>query len=187
MYNPSHPGEILREEVIDVLGLSVTEAARRLGMSRVALSRVLNGKAGISPDLAIRLERAGVATARAWLQMQANYDLWQAMQHEQPPRASAGRTCTSVSDRSALEPNLALGRRWGISAVPRFILPSGRRISGQDAGILILLMGEGCDARFGRRDDGSEGRARVGRCTRAPGCGAGGTGGEAGGGGALAG
>lgn len=85
MYNPSHPGEILREEVIDVLGLSVTEAARRLGMSRVALSRVLNGKAGISPDLAIRLERAGVATARAWLQMQANYDLWKAMQHEQPP------------------------------------------------------------------------------------------------------
>ena len=71
MYNPSHPGEILREEVIDALGLSVTEAARRLGMSRVALSRVLNGKAGISPDLAIRLERAGVATARAWLQMQA--------------------------------------------------------------------------------------------------------------------
>jgi addiction module HigA family antidote len=85
MYNPAHPGEILREEVIDALGLSVTEAARRLGMSRVALSRVLNGKAGISPDLAIRLERAGVATARAWLQMQANYDLWQAMQHEQPP------------------------------------------------------------------------------------------------------
>ncbi len=85
MYNPSHPGEILREEVIDALGLSVTEAARRLGMSRVALSRVLNGKAGISPDLAIRLERAGVATARAWLQMQANYDLWQAMQYEQPP------------------------------------------------------------------------------------------------------
>lgn len=85
MYNPAHPGEILREEVIDALGLSVTEAARRLGMSRVALSRVLNGKAGISPDLAIRLERAGVATARAWLQMQANYDLWQAMQREQPP------------------------------------------------------------------------------------------------------
>ena len=85
MYNPSHPGEILREEVIDALGLSVTEAARRLGMSRVALSRVLNGKAGISPDLAIRLERAGVATARAWLQMQANYDCGHAMQHEQPP------------------------------------------------------------------------------------------------------
>lgn len=85
MYNPSHPGEILREEVINALGLTVTEAAQRLGMSRVALSRVLNGKAGISPDLALRLEQAGVGTARAWLQMQTNYDLWQAMQHEQPP------------------------------------------------------------------------------------------------------
>ena len=62
------------------MGLSVTEAAGRL-----AMSRVLNGKAGISPDLAVRLEQAGVSTARAWLAMQANYDLWQAMQHKQPP------------------------------------------------------------------------------------------------------
>ncbi|GAB4361101.1 MAG: HigA family addiction module antitoxin [Gammaproteobacteria bacterium] len=85
MHNPPHPGEILKEEVIAPLGLSVTEAAERLSMSRVALSRVLNGKAGISPDLAVRLEKAGASTARAWLAMQANYDLWQAMQHEQPP------------------------------------------------------------------------------------------------------
>lgn len=85
MHNPPHPGEILKEEVITPLGLSVTEAAERLAMSRVALSRVLNGKAGISPDLAVRLEQAGVSSARAWLAMQANYDLWQAMQHEQPP------------------------------------------------------------------------------------------------------
>ncbi len=85
MHNPPHPGEILKEEVIAPLGLSVTEAAGRLAMSRVALSRVLNGKAGISPDLAVRLEQAGVSTARAWLAMQANYDLWQAMQHKQPP------------------------------------------------------------------------------------------------------
>ena len=85
MHNPPHPGEILKEEVIAPLGLSVTEAAERLSMSRVALSRVLNGKAGISPDLAVRLETAGASTARAWLAMQANYDLWQAMQHEQPP------------------------------------------------------------------------------------------------------
>lgn len=85
MHNPPHPGEVLREDVIAPLGLSVTEAAKRLAMSRVAFSRVVNGKAGISPDLAVRLEQAGVSTARAWMTMQANYDLWQAMQHEQPP------------------------------------------------------------------------------------------------------
>ena len=82
---PVHPGELLREEVIAALQLSVTEAAERLGLSRVALSRVLNGRAGISPDLALRLERAGVSTARAWLAMQSNYDLAQAMKREQPP------------------------------------------------------------------------------------------------------
>jgi addiction module HigA family antidote len=82
---PVHPGELLREEVIAALQLSVTETAERLGMSRVALSRVLNGHAGISPDLALRLERAGVSTARAWLAMQSNYDLAQAMKREQPP------------------------------------------------------------------------------------------------------
>lgn len=85
MHNPPHPGEVLREDVIAPLGLSVTDAADRLGMSRVALSRVLNGKAGISPDLAVRLEQAGAGTAQAWVAMQANYDLWQALQHEQPP------------------------------------------------------------------------------------------------------
>ncbi|WP_096362279.1 HigA family addiction module antitoxin [Sphingobium cloacae] len=84
MHNPPHPGELLRDEVISALALSVTEAANRLAMSRVALSRVLNGKAAISPDLAVRLEQ-GASTARAWLAMQANYDLWCAMQHEQPP------------------------------------------------------------------------------------------------------
>ena len=80
-----HPGEILKETVFEPLELSVTEAADRLAMSRVALSRVLNGKAGISPDLALRLEKAGVGSARFWINLQANYDLWVAMQHEQPP------------------------------------------------------------------------------------------------------
>ena len=84
MKSPPHPGEMLREDVLAPLGLSVTEAAERLGMSRVALSRVLNGRAAISPDLAVRLERAGVSTARAWLSMQANYDLAEAMQRQQP-------------------------------------------------------------------------------------------------------
>ena len=84
MKNPPHPGELLREDVIVELGLTVTEAAERLSISRVALSRVLNCKAAISPDLAIRLERAGVSTARAWLAMQTNYDLTQAMKRPQP-------------------------------------------------------------------------------------------------------
>ncbi len=84
MKNPPHPGELLREDVIIELGLSVTETAERLGMSRVALSRVLNGKAGISADLAIRLEQAGVSTAKAWLAMQTNYDLAQALKRPQP-------------------------------------------------------------------------------------------------------
>ncbi|WP_241052569.1 HigA family addiction module antitoxin [Achromobacter xylosoxidans] len=87
-------GEVVREDVIAPLGLSVTDAADRLAMSRVAMSRVLNGKAGISPDLAVRLEQAGAGTAQAWVAMQANYDLWQALQHEQPPV----RPLASVAD-----------------------------------------------------------------------------------------
>src|SRR5690625_1590727 len=84
MKHPPHPGELLREDVIDELGLSVTEAARRLSLSRVALSRVINGKAAISTDLAIRLEQAGVGTARAWLTMQTNHDLAKARKRSQP-------------------------------------------------------------------------------------------------------
>lgn len=75
MANPVHPGEILREDVLADLGLTVGEAASRLGVSRVTLSRVLHGHARISPNLAIRLEQAGVSTARAWLAMQSAYDL----------------------------------------------------------------------------------------------------------------
>ncbi len=75
MKNPSHPGAALREDVLGELGLTVAEAAARLGVSRVTLSRVVNEHAGISPNLAVRLERAGVGTARSWLAMQTNYDL----------------------------------------------------------------------------------------------------------------
>jgi addiction module HigA family antidote len=82
--NHPHPGELLREDVLVPLGIEIKEAAHRLGMSRTALSRVINGHAGVSPDLAIRLERAGVSTARFWMTLQANYDLSQAQQREQP-------------------------------------------------------------------------------------------------------
>ena len=85
MKNHPHPGELLREDVLVPLGLGVSEAARRLGMSRVALSRVLNGRAAISPDVAVRLEQAGVSPARIWVGLQANYDLARALEHEQPP------------------------------------------------------------------------------------------------------
>lgn len=75
MKNPVHPGEVLREDVLNDLGLGVAEAAARLGVSRVTLSRVLHGHARISPNLAVRLEEAGVGTARAWLAMQVSHDL----------------------------------------------------------------------------------------------------------------
>ncbi|UUZ44961.1 HigA family addiction module antitoxin [Janibacter limosus] len=75
MKNPVHPGEILREDVLADLGLTVSEAANRLGVSRVSLSRVLHGHAGISSTLAIRLEAAGVGTASSWLAMQSAHDL----------------------------------------------------------------------------------------------------------------
>lgn len=79
-----HPGELLREDVLLPLGMEVTEAARRLGMSRTSLSRIINGHTGISPDLAVRLECAGVSTARFWMTLQANYELSQAEQRHQP-------------------------------------------------------------------------------------------------------
>ena len=75
MKKPIHPGAILREDVIAELGLSVSEAAERLGISRVTLSRVIHEHARISPNLALRLESAGVGTARAWLAMQTACDL----------------------------------------------------------------------------------------------------------------
>jgi antitoxin HigA-1 len=84
MKNPPHPGELLREDVLAPLGIEVTDAARRLGMSRTSLSRVINGRAGISPDLALRLELAGVSTARFWMTLQANYELAQAAKRKQP-------------------------------------------------------------------------------------------------------
>jgi len=77
MKQPVHPGAILREDVLSELGLSVNDAAERLGISRVTLSRVINEHARISPNLAVRLEAAGVGTARAWLAMQTARDLFE--------------------------------------------------------------------------------------------------------------
>ncbi len=84
MKTPPHPGTILREDVLNELGLDITEASRRLGMTRSALSRVIHGRTAMTSDLAVRLERAGVSTARAWMALQSNYDISQALQREQP-------------------------------------------------------------------------------------------------------
>ena len=80
MHNPPHPGEIIRDQCLEPLGLSVTDAAKGLGVTRKALSELLNGHAGVSPEMAIRLERAFGSTAETWLRMQLAYDLWQAEQ-----------------------------------------------------------------------------------------------------------
>ncbi len=78
MYDPAHPGDIVREECLLPLGLSVTAAAEGLGVSRKTLSSLLNGRAGVSPEMAIRLEKAGWSRAEAWLKLQLAYDLWHA-------------------------------------------------------------------------------------------------------------
>ena len=81
MHNPPHPGEVLRELCLEPLGLSVTAAAEALGVSRKTLSAVLNGKAGISPEMAIRLSIAFDTSAESWLNQQSQYELWHAEQH----------------------------------------------------------------------------------------------------------
>lgn len=76
MHNPPHPGEILRELCLEPLGISISEAARALGVSRKTLSAILNGRAGISPEMAIRLSIAFDTSAETWLNQQTQYDLW---------------------------------------------------------------------------------------------------------------
>ena len=80
MYDPPHPGEVLRELCLVPLGLSVTRAAEALGVSRKTLSALLNGRTGISPEMAIRLSIAFDTSAESWLNQQTQYDLWQARQ-----------------------------------------------------------------------------------------------------------
>lgn len=78
MHDPSHPGEVIKHDCIEPLKLTVTDAADGLGVSRKALSELINGKSGVSPNMAIRLEKAGWGTADTWLRMQMQFDLWQA-------------------------------------------------------------------------------------------------------------
>ena len=78
MHNPPHPGEVLRGLCLEPLGLTVTQAAAALDVSRKTLSAILNGRAGISPEMAIRLSLAFNTTPESWLSQQLQYDLWQA-------------------------------------------------------------------------------------------------------------
>ncbi len=80
--NPPHPGFSLRHDCLEPLGLTVTEAAVALGVTRQALNNLVNGKSGVSPGMAIRLARAFGSTAEAWLRVQMAYDLAVARRHE---------------------------------------------------------------------------------------------------------
>jgi len=86
MQNPPHVGEVIRHDVLEPLGLNVTQAARVLGVTRAALSSLLNGRASLSPEMAIRLSKAFGSTPDTWIRMQAAYDLAQALKHEKQIR-----------------------------------------------------------------------------------------------------
>ena len=78
MHNPPHPGRIIKSLCLDPLGLSVTEAAKGLGVSRKTLSGIVNGRAGISSEMAVRLSIAFDTSAESWINQQTQYDLWHA-------------------------------------------------------------------------------------------------------------
>ncbi len=82
MHNPPHPGEVLRELCIEPLEITITAAAEALGVSRKTLSAILNGRSGISPEMAIRLAKAFDTSAESWLQQQVQYDLWVARRQD---------------------------------------------------------------------------------------------------------
>ena len=81
MFKPSHPGRILKAHFLDPLNLTITEAARGLSVTRPALSAIVNGRAGISAEMALRLAEAFNTTPELWINMQKNFDLWEASQN----------------------------------------------------------------------------------------------------------
>jgi antitoxin HigA-1 len=82
MKNPPHPGRVVRQECLEPLGLSVTEGAKALGVTRQALNNLVNGKSGISPQMAVRLAKAFGSSAEFWLRLQMNHDLAQVRRQE---------------------------------------------------------------------------------------------------------
>lgn len=99
MHNPPHPGELLRDTVLHPdSSLTLTAFAERLGVSRVALSRVVNGRAAVSAELAIRLAAALGGSAESWLRIQSAYDLWQAQKNKRPKI----HRLTDIADRGTM-------------------------------------------------------------------------------------
>ncbi len=86
MHNPPHPGEVLKELCLEPLGLTISEAAKALDVSRKTLSAILNRRAGITPEMALRLSIAFDTTAESWLMQQIQYDLWRAEQRKKKLR-----------------------------------------------------------------------------------------------------
>jgi len=80
MHNPPHPGEIIREFCVEPLSLTVTDAAKALGVTRKTFSSLLNGRSGISPEMALRLSKVFGRSPEGWLKLQLHYDLWQTHQ-----------------------------------------------------------------------------------------------------------
>ena len=93
MHNPPHPGEVIRELCLEPLGLSITEAAKGLGVTRKTLSAILNGRAGVSPEMALRLSMAFDTSPESWLNQQSQYDLWSAKKEHR--RLKVKRLCAA--------------------------------------------------------------------------------------------
>lgn len=85
MHNPAHPGEVLKVAFLEEMEITIQKLADHLHVTRASLSRVINGHASMSTELAVKLELAGFSKAKFWLDMQTNYNLWQTMQRAQPP------------------------------------------------------------------------------------------------------
>lgn len=96
MHNPPHPGKILKEFYIKPLNLTITEVAKRINVSRKSLSEIINGKYGISPDMAIRLAKAFSTTPESWLNLQQQYDIWVAKKKQNKFKIKAFLTSESV-------------------------------------------------------------------------------------------
>ncbi|GAW85811.1 conserved hypothetical protein [Bathymodiolus platifrons methanotrophic gill symbiont] len=88
MHNPPHPGLIIKELCLEPLGVTITDAAKALGVSRKTLSSIINGRAGISPEMAVRLSIAFNTSSESWMNQQSQYDLWQAEQHRNELKVS---------------------------------------------------------------------------------------------------
>ena len=104
MHNPAHPGEVLREYLPE--GVSIGEVAKRLGVTRQALSALLNGRAGVSASMALRLEGALGTSAEMWLNMQTNHDLWHA--RKRPPRVQRMSASNRAAEGIRRQPTLDL-------------------------------------------------------------------------------